>query len=149
VNYKKIGLCRHSNKKTTIFEAMVTEITKGIKVTVETEYQPAYSSPSQYHYVFTYRITIENQSDFTIQLLRRRWFVHDAGFLAREVEGEGVVGQQPVIEPGQSHQYVSGCNLKSGIGKMVGTYQMERIVDGTQVEVNIPEFVLVAPLRLN
>lgn len=139
----------NQNQKTVIFEVMVTEITKGIKVTVETEYQPAYSSPSQYHYVFTYRITIENQSDFTIQLLRRRWFVHDAGFQAREVEGEGVVGQQPVIEPGQSHQYVSGCNLKSGIGKMVGTYQMERIVDGTKVEVNIPEFVLVAPLRLN
>ncbi|MCZ8355596.1 MAG: Co2+/Mg2+ efflux protein ApaG [Cyclobacteriaceae bacterium] len=128
---------------------MVTEITKGIKVTVETEYQPAYSSPSQYHYVFTYRITIENQSEFTIQLLRRKWNVFDAGYTPREVEGEGVVGQQPVIEPGQNHQYVSGCNLKSGIGKMVGTYLMERIVDGTKIEVKIPEFIMVAPVRLN
>ena len=128
---------------------MVTEITQGIKVCVETEYQPAYSSPSQYHYVFTYRITIENQSEYTIQLLRRHWNIFDAGFLKREVDGDGVVGQQPVLEPGQTHQYVSGCNLKSGIGKMGGTYLMERIVDGTKVSVNIPEFTMVAPLRLN
>ena len=128
---------------------MLTEITQGVRVTVETEYQPSYSSPSQYHYVFTYRITIENQSDFTIQLRRRHWHIYDAGFVAREVEGEGVVGQQPVLEPGQVHQYVSGCNLKSGIGKMAGTYEMERIVDGTKFSVNIPECTMVAPLRLN
>ncbi len=128
---------------------MIAEITQGIKVSVETEYQPSYSSPSQYHFVFTYRITIENQSEFTIQLLRRHWHIFDAGFLAREVEGEGVVGQQPVLEPGQSHQYVSGCNLKSGIGKMVGTYKMERVVDGATFEVNVPEFTMVAPMRLN
>jgi len=128
---------------------MVTEITQGIKVSVETEYQPAYSSPGQHHYVFTYRITIENQGENTIQLMRRHWLIYDAGFLMREVEGEGVVGQQPVLEPGQSHQYVSGCNLKSGLGKMLGTYTMERIIDGSKVQVNIPEFTMVAPLRLN
>ena len=128
---------------------MIAEITQGIKVTVETEYQPSYSSPSQYHYVFTYRITIENQSEYTIQLQRRHWLIYDAGFTPREVDGEGVVGQQPVLEPGQNHQYVSGCNLKSGIGKMVGTYQMERIVDGVKFEVIVPEFTMVAPLRLN
>lgn len=128
---------------------MVTEITEGIKVTVETEYQPSYSSPSQYHYVFTYRIGIENHSEFTIQLLKRQWHIFDAGFSQREVEGDGVVGQQPVLEPGQSHQYVSGCNLKSGIGKMVGSYLMERVVDGVKFQVKIPEFNLVAPQRLN
>ena len=128
---------------------MIAEITKGVKVSVETEYQPTYSSPSQYHYVFTYRITIENQSEFTIQLMRRHWSIHDAGFNQREVEGDGVVGQQPVLEPGQTHQYVSGCNLKSGIGKMVGTYEMERIVDGSHFSVKIPEFMMVAPIRLN
>ena len=131
------------------FYHMVTAITSGIKVTVETEYQQAYSSPSQYHFVFTYRITIENQSENTIQLMRRHWRIYDAGFTVREVEGEGVVGQQPVLEPGQSHQYVSGCNLKSGIGKMVGTYLMERVVDGAKLKVDIPEFTMVAPLRLN
>jgi ApaG protein len=136
-------------EKINIFDVMVTEVTEGIKVSVETEYQAAYSSPSQYHYVFTYRISIENNSEYTIQLLRRHWYIHDAGFNQREVEGEGVVGQQPILEPGQSHQYVSGCNLKSGIGKMVGTYLMERVVDGSRLQINIPEFTMVAPLRLN
>lgn len=128
---------------------MVTEVTQGVKVTVETEYQPSYSSPSQYHYVFTYRVTIENQSDFTVQLMRRHWHIHDAAYTVREVEGEGVVGQQPVLEPGQVHQYVSGCNLKSGVGKMLGTYLVERVVDGATFQVTIPEFTMVAPLRLN
>jgi ApaG protein len=146
MNSSETGL---DSKKLIFLSCMVTEITQGIKVTVETEYQPAYSSPSQYHFVFTYRITIENQSEYTIQLMRRHWNIFDAGFTMREVEGEGVVGQQPVLEPGQNHQYVSGCNLKSGIGKMIGTYEMERVVDGTKMRVNIPEFTMIAPLRLN
>lgn len=128
---------------------MVTEITEGVKISVETEYQPEYSSPSQYHYVFTYRITIENCSENTLQLLRRHWYIHDANTILREVEGEGVVGQQPVLEPGQSHKYVSGCNLKSGIGKMRGTYLMERIVDGKTFNVVIPEFTMVVPFKYN
>lgn len=128
---------------------MVTEITEGVKISVETEYQPEYSSPSQYHYVFTYRITIENCSENTLQLLRRHWYIHDANTMLREVEGEGVVGQQPVLEPGQSHKYVSGCNLKSGIGKMRGTYLMERIVDGKTFNVVIPEFTMVVPFKYN
>ena len=128
---------------------MVTATTNGIKISVETEYQPAYSSPVQFHYVFTYRITIENLSDLTIQLLRRHWFVHDVSKDVREVEGEGVVGQQPVLEPGQSHQYVSGCNLKSGMGKMHGTFLMEKIIDGNKFRVKIPEFTMFAPFILN
>ncbi len=128
---------------------MVSEITQGVKVSVETEYQPEYSSPSQLHYVFTYRITIENNSNFTVQLLRRHWHIHDANNIVREVEGEGVVGQQPVLEAGETHQYVSGCNLKSGIGKMYGTYTMERIMDGKTFEVKIPEFTMIVPFRQN
>ncbi|MFZ9982668.1 MAG: Co2+/Mg2+ efflux protein ApaG [Cyclobacteriaceae bacterium] len=128
---------------------MVTEVTRGIRVTVETEYQPAYSSPAQHHHVFTYRVTIENRGEFTIQLKRRHWYITDAGFPPREVEGEGVVGNQPVLEPGMKHQYVSGCNLKSGIGKMSGTFLMERIVDGVTFNVAIPEFHMAAPHRLN
>ncbi|MDZ7606229.1 MAG: Co2+/Mg2+ efflux protein ApaG [Cyclobacteriaceae bacterium] len=128
---------------------MVTATTKGVKITVETEYQPAYSSPAQFHYVFTYRITIENLGDQTIQLMSRHWYIHDASRDAKEVEGDGVVGEQPVLEPGESHNYVSGCNLKSGIGKMHGTYTMERIMDGKRFKVKIPEFMLVAPFKLN
>ncbi|MDH5597756.1 MAG: Co2+/Mg2+ efflux protein ApaG [Cyclobacteriaceae bacterium] len=129
--------------------ATVTEVTNGIKVSVETEYQPGYSSPSQHHFVFTYKITIENMSDHTIQLLRRHWTIVDSSYSNREVEGEGVVGQQPVIEPGQYHQYVSGCNLKSGIGKMYGTYLIEQLVNGKLFNIVIPEFTMIAPFKLN
>jgi ApaG protein len=128
---------------------MITSITKDVRISVETEYQPGYSSPAQFHYVFTYKITIENLGESTIQLRRRHWYIHDAARDLREVEGEGVVGQQPILEPGQSHVYVSGCNLKSGIGKMYGSYQMERIIDGKPFEVRIPEFIMVAPFKQN
>ena len=128
---------------------IVTAITEGVQVSVETDYQPEYSSPTQLHYVFTYRITIENHSNYTVKLLRRHWFIHDANNTIREVEGEGVVGQQPILEPGQVHQYVSGCNLRSGLGKMHGTYLMEKVVDGSQFEVVIPEFTMIVPYLLN
>jgi len=128
---------------------MVTEITDGLKVSVVTSYQPEYSSPSQSHFVFTYKIRIENFSNYTVQLLKRHWYIYDANGIVREVEGEGVVGQQPVIEPGQSHEYVSGCNLKTELGKMKGSYLMERIVDGKQFKAAIPQFVMVVPYKLN
>lgn len=128
---------------------IVAATTEGIKVCVETNYQAEYSSPSQSHYVFTYRITIENKGDYTIKLHRRHWYIHDANNEVREVEGEGVVGQQPTLEPGQKHQYVSGCNLRSGFGKMFGTYLMEKVVDGTEFEVAIPEFNMVVPYLMN
>ncbi len=128
---------------------MVTATTEGVSVTVETEYQPEYSSPKQHHYVFTYRVKIENNSDYTVQLLRRKWEIYDSNGVKKEVEGEGVVGQQPVLEPGEAHQYVSGSNLKTGMGKMKGFYLMERTIDGKQIEVLIPEFSLIVPFRLN
>ena len=128
---------------------MNTTTTQGVAVSVTTNYLPDYSSPSQEHYVFAYKIDILNGSEYTVKLLRRHWYIYDANGVVREVEGEGVVGQQPVLEPGESHQYVSGCNLKSGLGKMRGTYQMERIVDGQEFTVDIPEFTLVVPYRLN
>ncbi|GAB3901244.1 Co2+/Mg2+ efflux protein ApaG [Larkinella knui] len=128
---------------------MISAVTDGVKVSVMTEYQPEYSSPGQAHYVFTYRITIENEGTSTVQLLRRHWVIYDANGMAREVEGEGVVGQQPILEPGETHEYVSGCNLRSSLGKMGGTYLMERIIDGKQFRVNIPEFTMVVPYRLN
>lgn len=128
---------------------MVTEITQGIKVTVESQYQPDYSSPSQYHFVFTYKVTIENQSDHTVQLLTRHWYIHDAGTNQKEVEGEGVVGQKPVLEPGDKHIYVSGCNLKSGMGRMYGSYGLERVIDGQNLTITIPEFTMIVPFKLN
>lgn len=128
---------------------MLAQVTHGVKVSVATEYQEDYSNPSQRHFVFTYRILIENHSSHTVKLLRRKWEIVDILGINREVEGEGVVGQQPVLEPGEFHEYVSGCNLKSGFGKMVGTYRMERILDGQLFDVQIPEFTMIAPWILN
>ena len=128
---------------------MDTQTTQGVQVTVTTNYLPDYSSPGQQHFVFAYKINIQNNSEFTVKLLRRYWQIFDSNGTVREVEGEGVVGQQPVLEPGESHQYVSGCNLKTGIGKMVGNYTMERLVDSRDFKVEIPEFVLIVPYKLN
>ncbi len=128
---------------------MDTAVTEGIGVSVKTEYQHGYSSPLQAHFVFTYRIAIENNSDHTIQLLRRHWLIYDAHGQVREVEGEGVIGLQPVLEPGERHEYVSGCNLHSSIGKMVGTYLVERLIDGKQFRIQVPEFTMVVPYQLN
>ena len=128
---------------------MVTEITEGVKISVETYYQPEYSRPLSNEYMFAYRVTIENMGMHTVQLISRHWYIIDSNGTRREVQGEGVVGKQPVIEPGQSHQYVSGCHLRSEIGKMYGSYLMERQYDGKQFQVIIPEFQLIAPDKLN
>lgn len=128
---------------------MITSITKGIQVIVETHYQPEHSQPVQSHYVFTYRITIKNNSAYTVQLKSRFWEISDLCFPKREVEGEGVIGKQPILEPNEIHQYVSGCNIRSGIGMMKGYYMMEKIIDGKLFEVKIPEFVMTIPSRLN
>lgn len=128
---------------------MLTATTKGIRISVETFYHPNHSRPTEHHFVFAYRITIENNSDFTVQLLRRRWSITDAGGNNRIVEGEGVVGQQPIIKSGQAHQYVSWANLNTDLGKMSGTYIMERHIDGELFDVEIPEFHLIAPFKMN
>jgi ApaG protein len=128
---------------------MVTEVTEGVKVSVKTKYQPYYASLKQMNYVFAYEITIENNSNHTIQLLSRHWHIVDANGYKREVQGDGVIGIQPVIEPSQSHVYVSGSNLSTTIGKMYGTFLMERTLDGKQFEVIIPEFQLLTPFSQN
>lgn len=126
---------------------MVTSITQGVKVSVETFFQPDYSRKGEF--VFAYRITIENKSEYTVQLLRRHWQIYDGIGVWRDVEGEGVVGETPIIEPGQMHQYVSGCHLTAPMGKMKGTYLMERTADGIYFDVTIPEFQMIAPFLYN
>lgn len=128
---------------------MVTAVTSGIQVSVEVTYQAEFSSPHQHHFVFTYKVTIENKSSQTVQLLGRKWEIFDAAEAVKLVEGDGVVGQQPILEPGESHSYVSGCNLKSGLGKMIGVYYMERLFDGKMVKVLVPEFQLIATVFQN
>ena len=128
---------------------MVSAITKGVKITVATHYQEDYSQPLRNEYLFAYRITIENQSELTVKLLRRHWYIFDSMGEYKEVEGEGVVGRQPVLEPGESYSYTSGCNLQSAIGQMHGTYLMQDAQSERLFPVTIPEFQLIAPLKLN
>ena len=128
---------------------MATKITEGIQVSVESFFEPEHSSPAHHHYVFSYKIKIHNHSHSAIQLLRRHWHIYDSNGVVREVEGEGVVGVQPTLEPGASHVYVSGCNFQTEIGKMNGTYTMRRLEDDYIFEVTIPQFNMIAPYKLN
>jgi len=128
---------------------MVTFITDGVKVSVETIYQPEYSNPANDHFMFAYKVSIENMGSYAVRLMSRHWYIFDSNGAKREVEGDGVVGQQPVIEPGTSHEYVSGCNLKTDMGSMKGEYQMVRLIDNAMFDVQIPEFYLIAPYRMN
>ena len=128
---------------------MVTQVTEGVSISVETFYQPAQSDPLSSEFLFAYRITIENLSTMPVQLLRRHWHIKDSNGSTREVDGEGVIGQQPIIEPGDSYQYVSAANLRSEIGKMFGTYEMENLYNKKVFSVQIPEFQLIAPFKMN
>lgn len=128
---------------------LVTEITKGIRVSVETGYEGRFMSKNGPLYIFTYRITIENLSDQEVQLLGRHWFIYDTGEGPSEVEGLGVVGEQPVIAPGASHTYSSGCHLKASIGAMKGYYTMVPTEGSRMFRVKIPTFQFFATPRLN
>ncbi len=137
------------SKKLRYLNPMQIAITKDVKIVVETSYQNSKVKNFSGQHMFAYRITILNQGDYTIKLLRRHWHIVDLIGGKSEVEGEGVVGLQPVLEPGESHQYVSGCSLVAEIGKMYGTYLMERQIDGELFEVKIPEFTLGVPFIFN
>lgn len=123
--------------------------TNGITVRVEPTYQEKHSQPSAWRFIFSYRILIENNSPNTVQLLRRHWFIVEGNGEVREVEGEGIVGKQPVLRPGETHQYSSWCPIRSDLGKMYGSFLMIRTDTGDAFEVDIPEFKLVAPAKLN
>ena len=124
-------------------------VTNGIKVSVETFYQEDDSRPSEHKYVFAYRITIENVSDYTVQLMRRHWIIKDSSGTTREVEGEGVIGEQPVLTPQQAYQYVSWCHLSTEVGNMRGHYVFTRQMDGASFKAAIPEFHLMTPFKMN
>ena len=118
-------------------------------MSVDTFYQPDYSNPLQSEFMFAYRITLENHNPFPIKLHRRNWQIFDSNGTHREVEGEGVVGVQPILKPGESYQYVSGCNLRTEMGKMKGTYQMENLNSKQMFEVDIPAFEMIVPMKNN
>jgi ApaG protein len=119
-------------------------VTRHIRVAVETEYAPGRSDPAQNQWFFLYTIKLTNEGPETVQLISRHWIITDAMGQTEEVRGKGVVGKQPVLEPGESFEYTSGCALKTPFGSMRGTYQMVTDKrDGFEVE--IPPFTMTEP----
>lgn len=118
-------------------------ITDGIRITARPSFSPEHSLPGRAQFVFIYQIRIENVSDSAAQLLRRRWHIHDPLGGDQEVEGEGVVGEQPLLEPGQVHEYESYCVLRGPDGYMEGHYEFRR-PDGSRFRARVPRFVLRA-----
>jgi ApaG protein len=129
-----------------MMKALFTEQaeTRGIVVRVSASYLPEQSDPQRGRWFWAYHIRIENGGSYTVQLLTRHWIITDGRGARHTVEGEGVVGEQPVIEPGASFDYVSGCPLSTPTGNMQGSYHMIG-EDGTAFDVSIPKFALLAP----
>jgi len=121
-------------------------MTDGITVRVAVNFLPEQSRIESGKWFWVYHIRIENDSDRTVQLLRRHWKITDARGMVNMVEGDGVVGEQPVLEPGQSHDYVSGCPLSTPSGSMEGYYTFRVLHgNGEEFETAIPFFPLAAP----
>ncbi|CUS50481.1 MAG TPA: Co2+/Mg2+ efflux protein ApaG [Gammaproteobacteria bacterium] len=119
-----------------------------IDVQVETAYVSEHSEPDEDRFVFAYTITLVNRGSVTAQLISRHWFITDADNRTEEVEGEGVVGEQPVLKPGEGFRYTSGAVIETPVGTMHGTYQMVA-EDGRAFDATIPRFILSAPRTLH
>jgi ApaG protein len=124
------------------------QTTRGIRVSVLSEYAPDRSRPPLNQWFFLYTITITNDGTETVQLISRHWIITDANGLVEEVRGPGVVGQQPVLAPGESFTYTSGCPLRTPFGTMEGTYQMVSRA-GDSFDVRIPAFTLSEPYTVH
>lgn len=118
--------------------------TRGVTVRVSVSYLPEQSEPAHVRWFWAYHIRIENDGDQPVQLLTRHWVITDGRGLVEEVRGDGVVGDQPMIDPGESYDYVSGCPLKTPTGSMQGSYGMVDF-DGEPFDVAIPLFPLHSP----
>jgi len=131
---------------------MYCETTAGITITVKPYYLEDQSAPEQSHYVWAYQVRIENNGSRTVQLRNRHWRITDSHGRTQEVRGAGVVGEQPVLRPGDSFEYTSGTPLPTPSGIMAGSYQMEASDTGERFEVRIPSFSLDSPhqpIKLN
>ena len=104
--------------------SMSEAVTRGVRVQVLAEYSPERSAPAAGRWFFLYTVTISNEGSVTVQLLTRHWIITDGNHRVEEVKGPGVIGEQPVLEPGKSFTYTSGCPLQTPFGRMEGTYQM-------------------------
>lgn len=128
---------------------MIQQVTSGIKIMVETTFEGTFYKNYKVHFAFGYRVTIENQGKDTVQLNSRYWQIYDALNNVDTVEGEGVIGKKPVLQPGESHTYNSGCLLTSPFGAMKGYYNMVNFTNSNKFKVFIPAFKLCAPFALN
>jgi ApaG protein len=128
---------------------MVSQITRGIKISVLTSYEGTYFKNYKIHFAFSYQITIENHSKDSVQLMTRHWEIFDSLNNIEVVDGEGVVGKKPVIKPGESHTYSSGCLLASPYGAMRGHFNMINFTSTRNFRVIVPNFKLSAPFALN
>lgn len=128
---------------------MVTQITSGIKISVITNFEGTFFKDYKVHFAFGYKVTIENQSKHTVQLNSRYWKIFDALNQIEEVKGDGVIGIQPIINPGESHTYGSGCVLTSPFGAMKGHYNMMNLDTQQKFKVSIPTFKLAALFAIN
>ena len=123
-------------------------VTRGIRVHVHAQYSPSHSKPTHNKWFFIYTVVITNDSAQTVQLVTRHWIITDATGHVEEVRGPGVVGQQPVLEPGRSFEYTSGCELTSPYGTMHGFYHMIT-ADGHQFDAEVATFQLQAPFTIH
>ncbi|MDP5001027.1 MAG: Co2+/Mg2+ efflux protein ApaG [Flavobacterium sp.] len=128
---------------------MVSQITRGIKISVLTSFEGTYFKNYKIHFAFTYQVTIENQSKDSVQLTTRHWEIYDALNNIEVVDGEGVIGEKPVIKPGETYSYSSGCLLSSPIGAMKGYFNMVNFTSTRSFRVIIPTFKLSAPFAIN
>jgi ApaG protein len=128
---------------------MVTQITSGIKISVATRFEGTYFKNYEMLYAFSYEVTIENLSTDIVQLQARHWEILDSLNFTEVVDGEGVVGQTPIIIPGDKYIYSSGCMLHSTIGAMNGFYTMMNFTTSENFQVQIPIFKLSVPFAIN
>jgi ApaG protein len=128
---------------------MVTQITNGIKISVNTSFEGTYFKNYRLHFAFSYQITIENHSKDSVQLITRHWEISDSLNNPEIIDGEGVIGKKPVLKPGESHVYSSGCLLSSSFGAMKGYFNMVNFTSTRNFRVLVPTFKLSAPFALN
>jgi len=128
---------------------MVEQITQGVKISVKTKYNGTSYRNNRLYYVFAYFVTIENYSSKTIELTHRFWEIFDSLNKTEFVEGEGVIGQTPVLKPNDTYSYSSGCFLESNVGAMKGFYTMKDVKTSEQFKVAIPTFQLATPILSN
>jgi ApaG protein len=128
---------------------MVSQITRGIKISVLTSFEGTYFKNYKIHFAFSYQITIENHSKDSVQLISRHWEIFDSLNDIEVVDGEGVIGKKPVLKPGEHHTYSSGCLLSSPYGSMNGHFNMINFTSTKNFKVYVPTFRLCAPFALN